>query len=111
MASIVYFLRAEAGGAEAAGHFRIADPRVALSCRERPGYVTTPWAPDASDGVMVLFPGSVVHYVEPYWGKTPRISLAWNVNPRPLAERNAPFEDAKREAAPGRQDPQRRSGR
>jgi len=86
MVSIVYFLSVEQGGSDAGGLFRIADPRVAMSCRQQAGVMTTPAGPTHADGIMVLFPGEVVHYVEPYWSDEPRITLAWNVNPQPLAE-------------------------
>jgi len=103
MASVVYLLNVEQGGADAGGEFRIADPRVGMSCQERVGYVTTPFGPGNVDGTMILFPGSAVHYVEPYWGDEPRITLAWNINPKPLAESNTGLEEAKRGASVGNQ--------
>ena len=101
--SIVYFLSVEKGGADSGGEFRIADPRISMSCADRPGFVTTPWGPERVDGTMVLFPGHLVHYVEPYWGDEPRISLAWNINPQPLPEPNEALETARRDAQVSRQ--------
>lgn len=32
------------------------------------------------DGLMLLFPSWLEHYVHPYFGKPPRISISWDVN-------------------------------
>jgi hypothetical protein len=29
---------------------------------------------------MIIFPGQLVHCVNPYGGATPRITLSWNIN-------------------------------
>ena len=31
-------------------------------------------------GTMIIFPGRMVHGVNPYGGTAPRITLAWNIN-------------------------------
>ncbi len=81
------------------GRFAFADPRMPLCCRESPDRMSTPHFPELKPGSMVLFPSTVVHMVTPYVGqKTPRITMTWNVNTEPLAER--PASDATREIPP-----------
>ena len=67
-----------AGGAN--GEFFFADPRLAPCCREEKGFVSTPGAPTSKPGVMILFPGEAVHFVTPYRGEKPRITMSWNLN-------------------------------
>jgi len=80
-ASIVYMLDP---GVEVpdpvAGRFSIIDPRINLCCQAELGRVTTPFIPDMPPGTMLIFPSEVVHYVSPYLGERPRITLAWNIN-------------------------------
>jgi hypothetical protein len=44
--------------------------------------MTTPLVPDITPGTLVFSPGSVVRTVTPYTGKSPRITLAWNIDRR-----------------------------
>jgi hypothetical protein len=82
MASVVYFL--DPGDADAddpeAGRFSIVDPRLAQCCGLEEGHVTTPLYADMTPGGFIMFPGAVVHAVNPYRGQRPRITLAWNIN-------------------------------
>jgi hypothetical protein len=81
-ASLVYFL--DPGDADTedpdAGRFSIVDPRLTRCCSVQDGCLTNPLYPDMSPGTLIMFPGSVVHAVNPYRGKRPRLTLAWNVN-------------------------------
>ena len=81
-ASVVYCL--EAGDPDPeddnAGAFCFVDPRFADCCLIEPGRMTNPLKPTFAPGTMLLFPGEMVHFVGPYGGGRPRITMAWNVN-------------------------------
>ena len=81
-ASLVYFL--DPGDADAgdpyAGRFSIVDPRLARCCSVQEGCLTNVLYPDMTPGALIMFPGAVVHAVNPYRGERPRITLAWNIN-------------------------------
>lgn len=62
------------------GAFCFADPRLAPCCREEEGYMSTPCAPIFESGMMILFPGQAVHFVAPYHGDRPRLTMSWNLN-------------------------------
>lgn len=81
-AGIVYFLDPgeENPNDQAGGKFYIADPRVKHCNAHEPGHMTRLLAPVMKPGTMVIFPGYVVHGVNPYFGKKPRITLSWNIN-------------------------------
>jgi len=80
MGSVLYALDLGDGADQADGRFCFADPRMAPCCQEEPGYMSTPGAPPLSPGMMMLFPGQAVHFVTPYRGKRPRITISWNLN-------------------------------
>jgi hypothetical protein len=89
-ASLVYFLDLGFGGAEAprgAGHgqFCFADPRMEVCCREEPHAMTTPSGPIAKDGMLIMFPGKLVHMVDTFRHPGPRITLSWNINESAIA--------------------------
>lgn len=86
-AAIVYFLDlgTEADRANKSGGFRFGDPRMKICCLEEPDCMTTPQGPKSEPGMMVIFPGYLVHFVHAYRGKTPRITLAWNINETKIA--------------------------
>jgi hypothetical protein len=63
------------------GRLVFSDPRIAECCHLEPGAVTQELTPDLRNGAMVLFPGAMVHFVHPYSGTRPRITIAWNINP------------------------------
>jgi hypothetical protein len=69
------------------GKFFIADPRVAFCCQHHPGHMTRLLIPDMKPGSMIIFPGQVMHGVNPYYGNKPRITLSWNINIQPIAGR------------------------
>jgi hypothetical protein len=69
----------------AMGRFFIADPRVAFCCQHHPGHMTRLLIPDMKPGSMLIFPGQVMHGVNPYYGKRPRITLSWNINTQKIA--------------------------
>lgn len=62
------------------GRLVFTDPRIDECCNIEPGCVTQELTPEMKNGAMVLFPGAIVHYVHPYSGNRPRITLAWNIN-------------------------------
>mgnify|MGYP002622733928 FL=1 len=89
-ASLVYFLDLGFGGAEAprgAGHgqFCFADPRMEVCCREEPHAMTTPSGPVAKEGMLIMFPGKLVHMVDTFRHPGPRITLSWNINESAIA--------------------------
>jgi hypothetical protein len=81
-ASIVYMLEPgnAAGDDPNSGRFMIVDPRLNACCKDQEGCMTTPFIPDMPPGTMLIFPGQIVHGVNPYDGNLPRITLAWNLN-------------------------------
>jgi hypothetical protein len=92
IASVVYFL--DPGDVDVddpeAGRFCIVDPRLPQCCGLEEGHVTTPLYADMTPGSFILFPGALVHAVNPYRGKRPRITLAWNINE--TAVEGSPFD-------------------
>jgi hypothetical protein len=88
-AAVVYAL--DPGDEQAAdrdpmnGVLMFADPRMKACCRDKPLHVSTPAVPPMTMGAMIIFPAHWTHLVTPYWGRRPRISIAWNLNNEPLA--------------------------
>lgn len=84
LASLVYFL--SFGDSDpnrsTSGRFLFVDPRMPVCCGEEKDRMTTPCAPLMKEGLMMMFPGQAVHYVNPYRGERPRITLSWNINDR-----------------------------
>jgi len=82
IASVVYML--EPGNAKTEnildGRFAIIDPRAPGCCSVEEGRVTTELSPEMNSGSMIIFPSELVHYVHPYTGDEPRITIAWNFN-------------------------------
>lgn len=64
----------------ASGRFTFVDPRIASTCQFQKGHMTHALAPKMTAGTMIVFPGRLVHCVNPYSGKRPRISITWNIN-------------------------------
>ena len=62
------------------GRFCFVDPRLRHCCQEQEGCVTTAFLPGMVSGTMLIFPSQLVHTVNPYTGKRPRITLSWNIN-------------------------------
>ena len=86
LASLVYFL--DFGDSDpnrsANGRFLFVDPRMPMCSRQEKGRMTSPCAPHLREGLLMMFPGQAVHYVNPYRGDTPRITLSWNINDKKL---------------------------
>ena len=78
--SVLYVLDLGVGTGGNNGGFHFADPRLAPCCQEEEGYMSTPGAPTFKPGMMVLFPGQAVHFVSPYHGDRPRLTMSWNLN-------------------------------
>jgi hypothetical protein len=85
-ASVVYCL--DPGDEEPedahSGRLCFVDPRLRNCCQEQDGCMTTPFQPDMTAGTMIIFPSQLVHAVNPYFGKRPRITLSWNINKNAL---------------------------
>ena len=70
----------EVPGDELNGRIEFLDPRVGIGWPKVPGdpfKQRTRFTPEA--GRMLMFPGWLRHYVHPYKGEKPRISIAFNV--------------------------------
>jgi hypothetical protein len=61
------------------GRLSFADPRIEGCCTSQADCVTREVVPDLKAGTMALFPSQLVHYVHPYTGRRPRITLAFNL--------------------------------
>lgn len=66
------------------GRFCFVDPRLRSCCQDQEGCLTTPFMPGMTAGTMLIFPSQLVHSVNPYTGKRPRITLSWNINKNAL---------------------------
>lgn len=66
------------------GQLNIIDPRLAACCQQQQGFMTSPYLPRMEAGTMIIFPSQLVHAVNPYAGRRPRIMLAWNIADRAL---------------------------
>jgi hypothetical protein len=69
------------------GKVYFADPRLKVTCDVEPDRMTRILIPDMKAGFMVIFPGAVVHGVNPYTGQRSRITLSWNINPEAIPGR------------------------
>ncbi len=66
-------------GDSVSGRFCFADPRLALCCQVEEGRLSNSIGPAVQAGSMLLFPSHLVHFVHPYSGERPRITLSWNL--------------------------------
>lgn len=82
-ASLVYYL--DNGDTDPkekmAGRFHFCDPRIPFCCSTHPDRPTRGLLPDTRVGTLIMFPSEFVHFVHPYRGARPRITLAWNISP------------------------------
>lgn len=80
-ASIVYFLQLGdyQGDNFLDGRLAFVDPRIPHCCPAGEGIATEELPPNMLEGAMVMFPSELLHFVHPYTGDQPRISLAWNL--------------------------------
>jgi len=87
VASVVYFLSLGDPDPEhpMSGRFCIGDPRLHACCRMEDGRMTHSLTPEVKAGTMIIFPSQLVHFVNPYTGHSPRITLAWNFTTQALA--------------------------
>jgi len=69
------------------GVLMFADPRMPVCCQHKEGYVSTPAVVPRQMGAMILFPAQYTHLVTAYQGRRHRISLAWNINAAPHADK------------------------
>ena len=91
-ASVVYCLDPgdEDPEDEHSGRFCFVDPRLHNCCQEQDGCMTVPFLPGMTAGTMIIFPSQLVHAVNPYTGKRPRITLSWNINKNALPGSSLP---------------------
>ncbi|MDH3474268.1 MAG: 2OG-Fe(II) oxygenase family protein [Rhodospirillales bacterium] len=82
LASVVYMLAPGEPDPEDrnSGLFAFVDPRYGPCCRAEQGHMTNPVRLNLPAGAMIIFPGQLVHCVNPYGGATPRVTLSWNIN-------------------------------
>tara|TARA_R110000787_G_scaffold137458_6_gene250287 strand:- start:26063 stop:26731 length:669 start_codon:yes stop_codon:yes gene_type:complete len=62
-----------------AGKFCFVDPRMPACCSQEKHRMTTPAYPGFKAGTMLIFPSELVHFVIPYHGNAPRITMSWNM--------------------------------
>ncbi len=79
--SIVYAVQLGEQDAERPllGKLTFSDPRFASFCPDQEDCMTREFTPTMAEGCMILFPAQLVHYVHPYFGATPRITMSWNI--------------------------------
>lgn len=79
--SVVYYVQVPAGCNETgAGCLELIDPRPATAAPDIPGrFFATRRLFVPRAGLMVLFPGPVMHYVHPFRGEGERISVACDI--------------------------------
>jgi hypothetical protein len=94
VASIVYFvdLGDESPRDALSGRFAIVDPRIKHCAKGDSPRVIAPLLPKLIPGDMLIFPAVVVHSVNPYAGKRPRITLSWNIGREAVPGKPLPFE-------------------
>lgn len=80
------------------GEFCFVDPRYSACCHIQPDCMTMPIIPGLRAGCLILFPGQLVHAVNPYFGERPRITLSWNLTRGKLA--GSPWDDMKSAVLP-----------
>lgn len=78
------------------GRLSFADPRIKSCCNEEQARVTTSFLPAMVPGMMIIFPSQLMHYVNPYTGDTPRITLSWNIAAKKIPGSPNPELDAQR---------------
>ena len=66
-----------------AGRISFMDPVLAGQMTFFSGLVSQYFEVDPVAGLMVLFPSYLPHFVQPYMGQRPRISIAFNVHKEP----------------------------
>ena len=62
-----------------AGQLIFLDPRIEGCCTTVEGVPIQEICADMPSGTMVAFPSPLIHFVHPYLGKRPRITIAWNL--------------------------------
>jgi hypothetical protein len=78
------------------GCLSFADPRMKTCCAEEQGRVTSAFLPDMVPGMMIIFPSQLMHYVNPYTGDAPRITLSWNISTEKIPGSANPELDSQR---------------
>jgi hypothetical protein len=84
-AAVVYALDPgdEDPSAFASGKLEVIDSRIPNCCPNRPERPTRGILPAMPPGMMLTFPAEFLHYVKPYEGQRPRLTLAWNLSVGP----------------------------
>jgi hypothetical protein len=68
------------------GSLEIIDVRIPFCCPDHADRPHQGIAPIPRAGMMILFPAMFLHFVHPYTGRRPRITIAWNLSPGPPVE-------------------------
>ncbi len=63
-----------------AGQLVFLDSRIAGCCTTAEGVPIQEVCADMKAGTMIAFPSPLIHFVHPYLGKRPRITIAWNLS-------------------------------
>ncbi len=79
------------------GRISFSDSRMKSCCADEQGRVTYSLMPDMAPGRMIIFPSYLMHYIYPYTGDAPRISLSWNISTGKIAGSPLPEVEAQRE--------------
>lgn len=64
---------------QAGGKFMFMDPRMDYCCPVERGRASRPLIPEMTLGSMIAFAAECLHFVNPYHGTRPRITLSWNM--------------------------------
>lgn len=94
LASVVYFvdLGDDSPKDALSGRFAIVDPRIKHCAKGDSPRVIAPLLPKLLPGDMLIFPAAIVHSVNPYRGKRPRITLSWNIGREAVPGKALPFD-------------------
>lgn len=65
------------------GGFDLQDPRIAACCPYQPARPIRSLSPEFRPGLMILFPAEYLHFVHPYHGNRPRLTIALNISAGP----------------------------
>jgi len=89
----VYYIRAGTDRPERplSGVLEFLDPRAGVDAVTAPGDpYGEPFRVRPQNGLLVLFPSWLYHWVHPYTGQTPRIAISFNATPSPIVRSQGP---------------------
>jgi hypothetical protein len=83
-AAVVYMLdpgEPRTGQHPFSGSLVFTDPRLEACCPKQADCVNKEVGVEMKPGTMMMFPAPLVHFVHPYMGERPRITIAFNISP------------------------------